>query len=363
MAGGPEPSASARPAASFAGWLEARLARLWFGPRGSAETVAGALLAPLGALVAAVAGARRRRIAREKAAPRAPSGRPPVVVVGNLVVGGAGKTPLVIALADALAARGWRPGLLARGYRGRAEHGPARRLRRGDDAAEVGDEAFLVAGRTGRPLAIGRQRGAALAALIEPGDCDVVLSDDGLQHLGLPRDVEIAVFDARGAGNGRCLPAGPLREPLHGALLLDALVLNGAAAEPPIVHSRVFRFEVVPTLFVTLDGARAWTPGDFAREVQGRALDALAGIGAPRRFFDTLAALGLDARAHPLADHATIDEAWLRALPGDWLIMTEKDAVKCTAFDAALLARCVALRIEAVPEPGLVDWLEDRLRG
>jgi tetraacyldisaccharide 4'-kinase len=363
MAGGPESPASVRSAASFAERLEARMGRIWFGPRRLPDTFAGALLAPLGALVAAVAAGRRRRIARDKAAPRAPAGRPPVVVVGNLVVGGAGKTPLVIALADALAARGWRPGLLARGYRGRAEHGPARRLRRGDDAAEVGDEAFLVAGRTGRPLAIGRERGAALAALLEPGDCDVVLSDDGLQHVGLPRDVELAVFDARGAGNGRCLPAGPLREPLRGALLLDALVLNGSAAEPPIVHSRVFRFEVVPTLFVTLDGARAWSPQDFARDMRGRSLDALAGIGAPRRFFDTLAALGIDVRAHPLSDHAPIDPDWLRALPGDWLIMTEKDAVKCTAFDAALLARCVALRIEAVPEPGLVDWLEDRLRG
>lgn len=363
MSGGSDTPASARTAASFDGSLEARLGRLWFGPRGPLHAVADALLAPLGALVGAVAGSRRRRIARAKASPRVPAGRPPVVVVGNLVVGGAGKTPLVIALADALAERGWRPGLLARGYRGRAEHGPARRLRRGDDAAEVGDEAFLVAGRTGRPLAIGRDRGAALAALLGPGDCDVVLSDDGLQHQGLPRDVELAVFDARGAGNGRCLPAGPLREPLRGALLLDALVLNGAAVEPPIVHSRVFRFEVVPTQFVTLDGARRWTPAAFASEAAGRGLDALAGIGAPQRFFDTLAALGVAARPHPLPDHAPIDETWLRALPGDWLIMTEKDAVKCTAFDAALLARCVALRIEAVPEPGLVDWLEDRLRG
>ncbi|MEI7447543.1 MAG: tetraacyldisaccharide 4'-kinase, partial [Burkholderiales bacterium] len=153
------------------------------------------------------------------------------------------------------------------------------------------------------------------------------------------------------------------REPLRGALLLDALVLNGPRAEPPLVHSRVFRFEVVPTLLVTLDGARSWRPDAFAREVAGRDLDALAGIGAPQRFFDTLGALGIVARAHPLPDHAPIDEAWLRALPGQWLIMTEKDAVKCTAFDPALLARCVALRIEAVPEPGLVDWLEERLRG
>jgi tetraacyldisaccharide 4'-kinase len=337
--------------------------RIWFGPRGAAETLAAALLSPLGLMVGSIATRRRRRIALSKAGPRVPPGRPPVVVVGNLVVGGTGKTPLIIALAGALAERGWRPGLLARGYRGRAEHGPARRLRHGDDAAEVGDEAMLVAGRTGCPLAIGHDRGAALAALLEPGDCDVVLSDDGLQHLGLPRDVELAVFDARGAGNGRCLPAGPLREPLRGALLLDALVLNGPTATAPIVHSRVFGIEVRATQFVALDGTRCWTPEAFAREFGHRPLDALAGIGAPQRFFDTLESLGVPARAHPLADHADIDPSWLRTLPGDRLLMTEKDAVKCTGFDAALLMRCVALRIEAVPAPGLLDWLEGRLRG
>ncbi|MCX7230793.1 MAG: tetraacyldisaccharide 4'-kinase [Burkholderiales bacterium] len=336
--------------------------RIWFGPRGALDAIAGLLLAPLGAVVGAVAAGRRRQIAQDKAQPR-PAGQPKVVVVGNLVVGGTGKTPLLIALSAALAARGWRPGVIARGYRGRAEGEAPRRIGPTAVAAEVGDEPLLVAQRTGRPVVIGRDRGAALRTLLEGDDCDVVLSDDGLQHVGLRRDIELAVFDARGAGTGRCLPAGPLREPLRGALLLDAVLLNGRSAPPPIVHSRVFRFEVVPTAFVALDGSERWTPAGFAAAADGMLLDAIAGIGAPQRFFDTLDSLGLQARQHPLPDHAPIDPGWLAALPGTFLVMTEKDAVKCAAFDPALLARCVALRVEAVPEPALVDWLEDRLRG
>ena len=362
MVGGPAAPAGRRATAAPAARLEARLRRLWFGPHGALDTFVGLLLAPLGALVGAVAASRRRQIAQAKALPR-PPGRTRVVVVGNLVVGGTGKTPLLIALADALALRGWSPGVIARGYRGRAEAEAPRRIATTDAARDVGDEPLLVARRTGRPVVIGRDRGAALGTLLEPGDCDVVLSDDGLQHVGLRRDLELAVFDARGAGTGRCLPAGPLREPLRGALLLDAVILNGRTAVSPTVHSRVFRFEVVPTSFVALDGTRHWTPAGFASAVDGSTLDAVAGIGAPQRFFDTLASLGLRANPHPLPDHGTIDAAWLAGLPGAFIVMTEKDAVKCAAFDPALLARCVALRVEAVPESALVDWLEDRLRG
>jgi tetraacyldisaccharide 4'-kinase len=362
MAPGPGRSAAPPSAPPAGAALEARIRRLWFGPHGALDAAAGTLLRPLGVLVGAVAGGRRRAIARAKAAAREP-GRPPVVVVGNLVVGGTGKTPLLIALVDALAARGWRPGVLARGYRSRAEREAPRRVGSSDDADAVGDEPLLVARRTGRPVVVGRDRGAALRLLATGGGCDVVLADDGLQHARLPRDLELAVFDERGAGNGRCLPAGPLREPLRGALLLDALVLNGHAAVAPIVHSRVFRFELVPTGLHALDGERRWTPAAFAAEVGGAPVDAIAGIGSPQRFFDTLAGLGLQARPHPLADHARIDPGWLAALPARWIVMTEKDAVKCARFDAAVRARCVALRVEAIADPALVDWLEDRLRG
>jgi tetraacyldisaccharide 4'-kinase len=359
MAAGPARPSGERPGSPRAA-LERRLHRLWFAPQGPIDALAAALLAPAAALVAAVSAARRRRIAESKVVPR-PQGQPKVVVVGNLVVGGTGKTPLLIALAQALAERGWRPGVIARGYG--AEGAGARRVPPDGGPAHFGDEPLLVARRTGLPVVVGRDRAAALRLLLSQASCDVVLSDDGLQHVGLRRDIELAVFDARGAGTARCLPAGPLREPLADALLIDALVLNGSAAKAPIVHSRVFRFEVVPTAVLGLDGTSCEAPATFAAAMRGRTLDAIAGIGEPRRFFDLLAAIGVTARAHPLGDHASIDPAWLATLPGERLIMTEKDAVKCSGFDAALLARCVALRVEAVPDAALIDWLEERLRG
>jgi tetraacyldisaccharide 4'-kinase len=363
MAAGSARPAGDRPGSPRAA-LERRLHRLWFAPHGPLDALAAALLAPAASLVGAVAAARRRQIAGSKVVPR-PHGHPKVVVVGNLVVGGTGKTPLLIALAQALADRGWRPGVIARGY-GAARAGAgagARRVPPDGEAAGFGDEPLLVARRTGLPVVVGRDRAAALRLLLAQASCDVVLSDDGLQHVGLRRDIELAVFDARGAGTARCLPAGPLREPLADALLIDALVLNGPAAQAPIVHSRVFRFEVVPTAVLALDGTSCESPEAFATAMRGRTLDAIAGIGEPKRFFDLLAAIGVSARPHPLGDHASVDPAWLATLPGERLIMTEKDAVKCTGFDAALLARCVALRIEAVPDAALIDWLEERLRG
>lgn len=347
------------------GWrtaLESRLQRLWFAPRGGVDALLIALLWPAHRLVSAIGAARRRRIAQTRALPRPPH-TPRVVVVGNLVVGGTGKTPLVVALADALRSRGWRCGVIARGHGGRDAARGVLRVAAADDATRVGDEPLLLAHRTGGPVAAGYDRAAALALLEQAGECDVVLSDDGLQHVPLRRDVELVVFDARGPGNRYCLPAGPLREPLSGALLVDAVVLNGDEARPPLPHSRTFRFAIEPTAFIALRGGRRWAPADFVAELGDRPVDAVAGLGAPQRFFDTLVRLGLRVRRHRLPDHAPIDPAWLARLPSAWIVMTEKDAVRCRGFDDTLLARCVALRIDAVPEPGLIDWLEDRLRG
>ena len=365
MAAGVARPAGTQPEPAARAALEAWLQRVWFAPEGSLgalDALARIALWPAAALVAGVADSRRRHIAQARTIPRTP-GHPPVVVVGNLVVGGTGKTPLLIALARSLAARGWRPGVIARGYGGQAEHGPPTEVVAESSAADVGDEPLLVAQRTGVPVMVGRDRGAALDALRRTHDCDVVLCDDGLQHRGLRRDVELAVFDARGAGNGRCLPAGPLREPLRGALLLDALVLNGSATVAPIVHSRVFRFAIEPTEVIELADGRGRPIEDFVAALHGETVDAVAGIGAPGRFFDTLRSIGVRAREHPLPDHAVIDAAWLAALAGPRVVMTEKDAVKCAGFDPALRARCAALRVAAVPDAALVDWLEERLRG
>ena len=348
----------------FRAALERRIRQLWFEPRGSVDALIGLVLRPLGSLVGAVATYRREQIARDKLTPRA-SGEPAVVIVGNLLVGGTGKTPLLIALAKSLIARGWRVGVIARGH-GSNDHGARkvpRQVPHDGTAGDFGDEPILVARETGLPVVVGRDRGAALRRLNEIEALDVVLSDDGLQHVGLRRDIELAVFDSRGAGNGRCLPAGPLREPLSDALLLDAVVLSGKATPTPIAHSRVFRFQTLTSRVATLDDSRSWDIGEFAAQSRGLSLDALAGIGTPERFFDQLSALGIAARCWPLADHAPIDEAWLASLQGRWLIMTAKDAVRCVGFDASLRSRCVVVHIEAVPEAALIDWLEDRLRG
>jgi tetraacyldisaccharide 4'-kinase len=349
------------------GWraaLEQRIRQLWFAPRGLADTLIGLALRPLGSLLGAIAAQRREQIAHDKLTPRS-FGEPAVVIVGNLLVGGTGKTPLIIALAKSLTARGWRVGVIARGHGSTdqvARNAP-RLVRRDGATIDFGDEPILIAQETGLPVVVGRDRGAALRRLSALAALDVVLSDDGLQHVGLRRDIELAVFDSRGTGNGRCLPAGPLREPLSDALLLDAIVLSGSATPTPIAHSRIFRFQTLMTRFTTLDDSQRWEIGEFAAQMQGLSLDAVAGIGAPERFFGQLAGLGIEARCWPMADHAPIDEAWLAALPGRWLIMTAKDAVRCVGFDDALRSRCVVLHIEAVPEAALIDWLEDRLRG
>lgn len=339
--------------------LERRLLALWFPPREagthrpSAHALAHALLTPLAALTAAVSRRRRQRVQR-----LAPQQRPAVIVIGNLVVGGTGKTPATIAIARGLAERGWAVGALAGGYR--ARRSDARLVRPGDDAVEHGDEAVLLAAETGLPTAAGRRRGEALALLqrLRPPPA-VVVSDDGLQHPGLPRTLEVAVFDARGAGNGRLLPAGPLREPLAHAAAMDALLLNGDA-EAPLAGPPAFRFCVEPVGFRALRGGRRLSCEEFRALAAGRPLAALAGIAQPARFFATLAALGLAVRQHRLPDHARIDAGTLAAIDAPLVVMTSKDAVKCAAIADD---RCWALDVAARVEPAFYDWIEERLRG
>src|SRR5690606_22357268 len=322
--------------------LESLLQRLWYATDpGLALRALRTGLAPLSALTAAVASRRRARLRT------LPAPRPPVVVVGNLVAGGAGKTPLVAAIATALAREGLRPGIVASGYG--AARSDARLVRAGDDPAQAGDEPLLLAQTTGVPVAAARRRAEAVALLkAAHPELDLVISDDGLQHAGLARSVELVVFDERGAGNGRLLPAGPLRAPLAQAASMDALVLNGDAAAP-IPHPRQYRFRVEPV-----------AAGEFARRVDGRPLVAVAGTAAPQRFFDALRALGLRPRCVALGDHATLEPAGLAALAEAFVVMTGKDAVKCAAWADD---RCWALEVRAVPEPEFIDWLTETIRG
>jgi tetraacyldisaccharide 4'-kinase len=348
------------------GRLEAWLLRVWFDSPAAPATAADRLLAaiaapvalPLSWLVAAIARHRRKQILHQAPA----EATVPVVVVGNLVAGGSGKTPLVAAIALALREQGFRPGLLAGGYRSRAAGDGALLVDGASDPARAGDEAVLLALHTALPVAAGRNRAAAVALLERRhSDCDVIVSDDGLQHRGLARRIELLVIDDRGLGNGRCLPAGPLREPADRIASVDAVILASAGAFAPPGARRQFRSIVKPTRFRSLAGDREWEPSEFSRRFGNEPLTALAGIARPRRFFELLESLGLQAHCHPLPDHGRIDPGWLAALPGRWLLMTAKDAVKCRGFDDALRARCAYLEVAAMPEPALLKWLVSEL--
>ena len=278
----------------------------------------------------------------------------PVIVVGNIAIGGTGKTPLVAALARELAARGWRPGVVSRGYGRDPGAGDAPVLVSPDaDASTVGDEPLLLA-RRGIPVAVGRDRVAAARALLdaEP-QCDVVIADDGLQHYRLGRSVEIAVVDAaRGFGNGWLLPAGPLREPRSRLAAVTAVVWNGAAPA-----GDGFAMTLVPLAWRRVDGE----PGELpAGAFSGRRAHAVAGIGNPARFFAELRRQGVDTVPHPFPDHhrfARTDIAFDDDLP---VLMTEKDAVKCRSFADG---RCWYLPVEARVDPSLVSRIEEKLRG
>jgi len=247
----------------------------------------------------------------------------PVIIVGNISVGGTGKTPFVTWLVELLRAQGYSPGIVSRGYGGGASHWP-QQVRTDSDPRMVGDEAILLSRRCRCPMAVGPARAEAAEALLAYTDCDIIVADDGLQHYALGRDVEIAVVDGvRRFGNGHCLPAGPLREP-HGRLAaVDMVVTNGVAGP------REYHMELVPAMLRNLaDPSKTRSLDAFA----GKTVHAVAGIGNPQRFFDQLAAHGIEVREHAFADHfpfAREDVTFDDDLP---VLMTEKDAVKCQDF-------------------------------
>lgn len=243
-----------------------------------------------------------------------------VIVVGNLTAGGAGKTPLTLALIDALRARGYRPGVVSRGYGGSVREPTL--LGDVPNPAEVGDEPSLIRA-TGVPVAVGRDRPAAAQLLVVAG-CDVIIADDGLQHYRLARDVEICVIDGeRRFGNARLLPAGPLREPLQRLNGVNFRVCNGGTSQAGEIPMRLLG----GTVRALLDGHERPIASFSGVRVHG-----VAAIGNPQRFFASLTAQGMDVIAHPFADHHAFvpeDLAFGDGLP---VLMTEKDAVKCHAF-------------------------------
>ncbi|TNC95454.1 MAG: tetraacyldisaccharide 4'-kinase [Gallionellaceae bacterium] len=279
----------------------------------------------------------------------APKFHVPVIIVGNISVGGTGKTPLTLWLAQQLIEEGWHPGIISRGYRKSKSDGSLPLCVTAEDLPdEVGDEPLLMAQRNLCPVWIGRDRPAvASALLLAHPECDIILSDDGLQHYRLHRDAEIAVIDgARRFGNGLLLPAGPLREPVSRLHDVDAIVVNGGDAQENefgmSLHGTRFHNLLNPEIIVT------------ANELSGQRLQAIAGIGHPQRFFDHLQELGLHCSVRAFADHHDFTASDLAFDDADAILMTEKDAVKCAAFATE---KHWVLRVDAQVSPALAQLI------
>jgi tetraacyldisaccharide 4'-kinase len=272
----------------------------------------------------------------------------PVIVVGNITVGGTGKTPLVVWLVEQLRARGWNPGIVSRGYGGHARKQP-QAVTAQSNPDEVGDEPVLMARRLHCPVVVAPSRVAAARCLLAEQAVDIIVADDGLQHYALARDLEIAVLDAaRGLGNGLLLPAGPLREPPARLRAVDVVVSHGAAGAG-------WRMDLVPDALRRLDGSATQPLSTWA----GRTVHAIAGIGHPERFFASLRAAGLVVRPHAFPDHHRFRLEDIVFNDNIDVVMTEKDAVKCAPFAQA---RHWYLPVQARVEVGAGPALDDLLR-
>ena len=248
----------------------------------------------------------------------------PVIVIGNLTVGGTGKTPLVTWLTNYLKEHGYKPGIISRGYGGKARHWP-QQVRPDGDPFAVGDEAILISKRTSVPMAVGPERLVSGRELLHyHPTCNVIISDDGLQHYALYRDIEVAVIDGKlRFGNEYCLPAGALREPLKRLKNVDFIVANGDATQ----DEYVMRYRL--THACSLQNAKENQP---LENFSGKQVHAVAGIGNPERFFNQLTELGLEVIPHPFPDHYFYNETDLEFDDDKPVLMTEKDAVKCKRF-------------------------------
>jgi tetraacyldisaccharide 4'-kinase len=266
----------------------------------------------------------------------------PVIVVGNISVGGTGKTPLVIWLVERLRDAGYAPGVVSRGFGG---GGRTRRCAPTDNSAEVGDEPLLIVQRTHVPLVVSRHRNQAIASLLQQHPCDIIIADDGLQHYRMGRDVEICVVDGqRRFGNGYCLPAGPLRESVSRLASCDFVVINGET------------MQMQGDTLLSLAGSES----KLLAELEGQTVHVVTGIGNPQRFIATLEQAGLQVLPHTYPDHHAFNGQELRFGDGFPVLMTEKDAVKCRQYAAP---NCWYLPIRAVLDESFAQALFTRLQG
>jgi len=298
--------------------------RLFFDTMWYGNTPLSIFLSPLSWLFCAAAVVRRQ--AYNSGLVRSSRFDVPVIVVGNISVGGTGKTPLVIWLIRFVQKMGLRPGVVSRGYGGLATHWP-QQVRPDSDPVAVGDEPVMIARRTGVPVVVSPKRCEAVEALLEYTDCNLVICDDGLQHLALERDIEIAVIDGeRRFGNGRCLPSGPLREPVSRLKDVDFVVCNGR----PLRGEFGMRYKLYPCINLHDHGRQADLSA-FA----GRTVHAVSGIGNPNRFFSGLRKAGVKFIPHAFEDHHAYRAEDITFDDGLDVLMTEKDAVKCDRYAQA----------------------------
>ena len=302
--------------------LERWLLNVWYGN----DRLGKYLLLPLTGIFCVLAAVQRWRHQRQQVKHPVP-----VIVVGNISVGGTGKTPLVIWLVERLREMGFKPGVVSRGYKGNVD--------------DIGDEPRLIIQRTNVPLAVDRDRNQAITRLLQQYDCDIMIADDGLQHYRMGRDVEICVVDGqRRFGNGFCLPAGPLREPVSRLASCDFLVINGETMQ--------MRGDILVNLSTDLHQPLG--------ELSGKTVHVVTGIGNPQRFISTLEQAGLQVLPHLYPDHYAFTGAEICFDDDLPVLMTEKDAVKCRQYAAPTVWY---LPVEAVLDEHLAQTLLTRLQG
>lgn len=279
----------------------------------------------------------------------------PVIVVGNINVGGTGKTPLVIWLAEQMKLAGYKPGIISRGYGGNARQ--VTEVLPDSNAMEAGDEAVLIAARTNCPVFVSADRVSAGQRLLNTyPECNVIISDDGLQHYRMQRDVEIVVYDSvKGFGNAALLPAGPLRESKARLKAVDAVVSNGTDSRESLKCFNPVAMQLVATDFYNLvDVQKKSSAQTFSQQK----ILAVAGIGNPQRFFDQLSDLGLQFESRAYADHYMFQAKDFEQINADVVLMTEKDAVKCRAFAQP---NFWVLPVNAVVNDGLMPVVLNKL--
>lgn len=274
----------------------------------------------------------------------------PLIVIGNISVGGVGKTPLVIELAQKLQEKGWRVGIVSRGYGAKIKHFPYH-VQLEDSAGQVGDEPLLLAQKTQCPVVIAPKRTAAIAYLLEHHHSQIIISDDGLQHYRMGRSIEIAVIDGtRGLGNGLCLPAGPLRESAARLNQVDFIIVNEGS------WHNAYSMKLIPGAITKLTTLEPVTPDLLPKPVI-----AVAGIGNPQRFYSTLGQLGIEFTAYSYPDHYQFKPHDLDHGTAA-VIMTEKDAVKCRSFSSE---KMYFLPVKAVLDNAFWQalWSHQQLQG